>query len=399
MSRRPWTSAAILVGLLLVVLTAVIIAPSTEKGRSHSSLSAGVDGVRLARDLATRLGWEAETRTIAFSDTIRDPAPVQVLVDARVGAREAHALLDFVRAGGSLLVAGEAGALDDSLPLVSEAAGELVEGEGAGECPAADPWQAQLSRFTQFGSARWRRPAPEDTIGFGVVAVDSEMPPRRQERVGFGFPLGGGRIVAIADENYLVNDVVRRCELGAGVSFVRMIEYLTRGERGQRIAFDEYHHGYGVRGGSLTAIRMYLEGTRSGRMLAQMSVAGLLLLFAFAPRPLAPRDPSRVSRRSPLEHADALAHAYAGVGATRTATARLLAGVRRRSRRDRTRGRDTDEALLAAAAAASPEAATAAQVVARALESGVPDRDLPEVASAVHSIEHALTQRTNSPAR
>jgi len=204
-------------------------------------------------------------------------------------------------------------------------------------------------------------------------------------------PLGAGRIVLIADENFVANDVIRRCELGTDVAFVRMIEYLAHGQRGLRVAFDEYHHGYGVRGGSFTAMRLYLSGTPSGRMLAQIAVAGLLLLLAAAPRPLEPRDPTHIARRSPLEHADALAHAYSSVNATRTVTARLLAGVRRRSR-GRSRGKDADAAFLTAAATMSPAASKAAALVGDALERAVPARQLPEVATALETIEHELSR-------
>src|SRR6185503_17294434 len=104
------------------------------------------------------------------------------------------------------------------------------------------------------------------------VRGDSGRP--RRLRSGLGMPLGAGRVVLIADESFLTNDVIRRCELGTDVGYVRMIEYLSGGQRGVRVAFDEYHHGYGVRGGSFAAIRMYLAGTASGRMLAQIAIAG-----------------------------------------------------------------------------------------------------------------------------
>lgn len=400
MNRKTWTSAAILVALLGLVALAVLFAPSRQQGKPHSSYSAGVDGLRLANDLAGRLGWKTEARETAFSDTLREPAPVQVLVSARVSAIEAGALLTFARNGGRLLVAGPAGALDDSLPLVAGEQGELAESRATAGCPDRGPWPTMLSQFSRISTARWRRPAPADTVGFGRVLVRREASgDLREERAGFGFALGQGRIVAVADPNLLANDVIRRCELEADVTFVRMIEYLGAGSRGQRIAFDEYHHGYGVRGGSLTAIRMYLAGTPSGRMLAQMAVAGLLLLLAFAPRPLIPRDPAHVTRRSPLEHADALAHAYAGVHATRTAASRLVAGVRRRTRRDRLRHRESDEALLATAAATSAEAAGAAALVTQAMDGRLADRELPRVAEAVRTIEQALTHRSAPPTR
>lgn len=401
MTRGTYTSAAVLGGLLVLVILAVLVSPSAESGRPHSSRSAGLDGVRLAHDLIGRLGWKPEAREVPFTDSLADPAPIQVLVRAQVAAPEAHALLEHVRRGGSLLVAGATGALGDSLPTVPDDFGEPTARPAGDGCQPGTLWASQLSQFGRVLGIGWRRPAPPDTVGFGDVVVRpaSERGPARVRRAAVGFEMGAGRIVVVADGNYLVNDVIRRCETAADISLVRMMEYLSPGMQGSRVAFDEYHHGYGVRGGSFTAIRMYLGGTGSGRMLAQMGVAGLLLLFAAAPRPLAPRDPSRVPRRSPLEHADALAHAYAGVSATRTATMRLLAGVRRRTRRDRVRSRESDQELLATAGALSPAAAAAAARLTAALEAPVPAKELPGVAADMATIEFVLAPRSTPPIR
>lgn len=389
MTRRTLVSAWILGGLISLVFLAVLVAPSVEKGRPSSSYSAGADGIRLAHDLIERLGWKPEAREVPFSDTIRDPAPIQVLVDADVSDGEAANLLSFVRQGGALIVAGSNGAIQDSLGMVAQPNAVYVEDQYAPNCDRRGTWQSELTNSSLTNGIAWSKPLPRDTVGYGNVLV------RRRDdhaaRSAVGMPYGAGRIVLIADENFLSNDVIRRCELGTDVAFVRMIEYLSGGQRGMRVAFDEYHHGYGVRGGSFAAMRMYLSGTASGRMLFQLAVAGLLLLFAAAPRPLAPRDPSHIARRSPLEHADALAQAYASVNATRTVTSRLLAGLRRRSR-GRSRARDADAAFLAAAAAMSPSAAKAADIVGNALERSVPARQLPEVAAALDTIEHELSR-------
>jgi hypothetical protein len=128
-------------------------------------------------------------------------------------------------------------------------------------------------------------------------------------------------------------------------------------------------------------------------MLGQIAFAGLLLLIAAAPRPLSPRDPLRIARRSPLEHADALAHAYAAVGATRTATSRLLSGVRRRTRRGRPGSRESDEQILATAGATEPATGQATALITRALQEPVPVRELPNVAAAISAVENALNSR------
>jgi hypothetical protein len=388
MKKRHPRATLTLIALVAAVVIAFLAAPNTASGPEYSSFSSTEKGVKLGRDLLDRLGWTTETRIVEFSDTLRAPAPVQVLVNASVAADEAHALLESVRAGGALLVAGDGGSLEDSLPTTSWSSAALLP-ESEGYCTPSSALDMMV--ITEMGALRWRRPPPPDTIGFGLVGRPSGR--LRRQRVAFGFPLGRGRIVHVADANFLVNDIVRRCEYGADISFVRMMEYLSMGRRDLRVAYDEYHHGYGVRGGSIAAIRMYLEDTSSGRMLAQIGVAGLLLLFAAAPRPLAPRDPLRMARRSPLEHADALGRAYLSVKATRTATARLLAGVRRRARRDRLRGRQTDTEFLAAASALSAEASAASATVANALNHQVPELELAGVATALQTIEQAFTSR------
>src|SRR4051812_38489783 len=105
MTRSTRLSLMALLGLVALVFIALLLAPVNERGRPYSSYSAGLDGVRLARDLTSRLGWPSEARIVPFSDTLSAPAPVQVVVNAGVSAGEAHMLMRFVRAGGSLLVA------------------------------------------------------------------------------------------------------------------------------------------------------------------------------------------------------------------------------------------------------------------------------------------------------
>ena len=385
MAKRKLSSGLILLGILGLVVLAVLIAPAEEnQGGPYSTLSAATEGARIVYDLSGRLGWSPERRNVEF-DKDTNPAPVQVLIDVSPGAVESHALLEFVRRGGSLLVAGVDGGLGDSLHLTSGLEGDF---ERAGPGCHGDPFEAVLAVPRPIATIRWRQPPRSDTIGFGMIRR------RRGEgaRPAVGFALGSGRVIVVADADMLANDVVRICANDADVVYVRMMEYLTGGERGRRIAFDEFHHGSGIHGGSLAAIRQYMLTTPSGRMLGQVALAGLLLLFAAAPRPLAPRDPERIARRSPLEHADALAHAYMAVGATRTATARLIAGVRRRTRRGRNT-RESDEQLLATAAATSSAAAGAARTIEVALDRGVPNREMPGVAAAVSVIEQALLSR------
>jgi hypothetical protein len=251
-----------------------------------------------------------------------------------------------------------------------------------------------ISRFpVTVNAITWSRPAPAGAV---PIVVTNSASTRRVE-AGVGFPLGAGRVVAVGMPELFVNTIVRICSWGADVAVARSYEYLA-GDAAprERLVFDEYHHGYGAHGGSFTAMRMYLAGTGSGRFLAEGLVAGLLLLFAAAPRPIVPKEPERIVRRSPLEHAEALGNAYADVGATKTATVQLVAGLRRRAGRlvaAPTSASDVE--FLDAAVARSPSLAQSAAVIKRALREAGPVKEFSIVGDAVREMERTLL--TSSP--
>jgi hypothetical protein len=117
-----------------------------------------------------------------------------------------------------------------------------------------------------------------------------------------------------------------------------------------------------------------------------------VLLLALAPRAIRPRDPERIERRSPLEHVDALARAYAQVGAGRTAATHLLRGVRRRLERGGARPRTvrTDEEFLRSVAQTDPTLSADVELVRRALADGAPKEALAEAGAALARIEASL---------
>jgi hypothetical protein len=182
------------------------------------------------------------------------------------------------------------------------------------------------------------------------------------------------------------------------VMAVRMLEYLDVRRDGtdahRRILFDEYHQGYGEQRGSMAAVAAYLVGVGSGRLLFQLLAAGLVLLLAAAPRLIPPFDPEFIERRSPLEHVDALGRAYAQVGATRSATARLLRGVRRRLAGGAIRaGVDaTDDAFLDRAQREAPRIAGEIDLIRRALRSSISRRDFASIGAALERLELSLTR-------
>jgi hypothetical protein len=96
----------------------------------------------------------------------------------------------------------------------------------------------------------------------------------------------------------------------------------------------------------------------------------------------------------------ALARAYARVGASKTATARLLRGVRRRVERaawqdspEQARRELTDTAFLELAVRRHPALADDANLIRRALDRPVSRQELENVGSALQRLESTLTPR------
>jgi hypothetical protein len=142
------------------------------------------------------------------------------------------------------------------------------------------------------------------------------------------------------------------------------------------------------------AVSAYLVRIGSGRLLFQLLAAGIIVLLAAAPRLIPPHDPERIERRSPLEHVDALGRAYAQVGATRSATARLVRGVRRRLAGGAIRpGVDaTDDAFLDRALRDAPRLAGDVAIIKKALHAPVSRREFASVGAALEQLELSLTR-------
>jgi uncharacterized protein DUF4350 len=421
----------ILAAVATLIVLAALLTPEQQQARSGdqrlTSRSTGTNGAGLFYDLAGRLGWRV-SRRVADTLGATGPRAIHAVLwpAADVRMTEAHALLEHVRQGGALLlVIGEGGALEDSLHVAHGAGGTGALGPGSGLDVSIDPddetehtgdceavpadrtaglpmWPSQQMLLY---SLVWRRAPPPNRVTFMTTAqraLGTSRGAPRIEPAAVGFPYGLGRIVVISDPDLLRNDVLRRCGWRADVVAIRMLEYLSAGAvdgvRRDRLVFDEYHQGFGDQPGTLRAIGRYLATTPSGHTVLQLGLAGLVLLAALAPRLLPPRDPERIERRSPLEHVDALARAYQRVGATRTATAQLLHGVRRRTERlSRGAGADrSNDLFLDWAARRVPDRAEDIALIRRVLAAttGVPSAmsgaSLTLVGDALQRLERSL---------
>ncbi len=414
-TRLPWYSRPAIVlpiTAALIVFTA-LATPQPDSGRGGDSrlttYSTAPMGGRIFYDLARRLGWNVEQRRTA--DWPADSDAIITELDPVVPLRstDVHALLERVRGGGALLVMLGPGShlLADSLHLVfgrsvyrSKDPNGSRDAEG---CPAEEKgvfnrrmlytlWPGDQVTLRQIG---WRGPKPDSVVPL-IETARRPIFERDGRSAAIGFVYGRGRIVAGADPDVLRNDAIRVCKYGLDVDAARMLDFLSeRGDSPRRhIAFDENHQGYGEQRGTMGAIAKYLVGTSTGRLLFQLLAAGVVLLLVLAPRLIPPHDPERIERRNPLEHVDALGRAYATVGATRSATARLLRGVRRRLAGGSIRpGVDaSDEAFLERARRDAPKLGDEIALIKKALHSPVTRREFASVGAAIEQLELSLTR-------
>lgn len=404
----PWYARprVVLTSLVVLVLASALLSRERVSGRSGdprlSAYSAQPLGARLLYETANRLGWNVvRTRSNPLP---RSDASIVALLDPpdMIRPADAHAILEFVRAGGGLLLAlGQGtGSLADSLRVTPATVSGVVDSRVLSDACS------DVSRFNRDGL--WIGAATLIPItGRGLDAARSDtlllvrVGGSRRRAATFrpaivAMPYGRGRIVVAADPDVFRNDALRDCRFGLDVPAVRALEYLRDGgpTRRSTLVFDEFHQGGARRAGVGGAVQRYLADTRSGHALLQLSIAGIVLLLAMAPRLLVPRDVSRMERRSPLEHVDALARAYEQVRASRTATSRLVRGLRRRVQRgsSRTRTMESDEAFLDRVAETMPTIAADVTIVRSALGESLEPRQFQTVGDAIARIEDKLTR-------
>jgi hypothetical protein len=380
-------------------------APGKSQG-GLSSYSTAPGGAGIVYDLAGRFGWRTERR-ITTLDSLRRRGDtrhtVQVVLapSEPLGAHEIHDLLENVRNGGGLVFSldGDDGLLDSI-------------GVNVG-------FRAQFMTVTTVESGTPRATSEDSTCDHGRISSTADLfaippevraitwtrhAPGRVEPLlhagpgaarfvsGVGFPMGKGRVAIVGGSDVFSNAAVRVCRLDADIAAMRLVEY-TRPPSGAApvLVFDEFHHGFGVHGGSLKAAVAYLSRASTGHLFAQALVAGLLLLLAMAPRPLVPRTVTQIMRRSPLEHAAALGRAYEDVRATRTATSSLVSGLRRRMRGIVAVPSSADDGeFLKAVVRRIPSLAPRVEIVNRARTSDTPKREFAAVGQALATIEEQL---------
>lgn len=441
--RRARRGTFITLGVLaMLVAMVVLLTPVQDNASNDTELTTiphGPGNAKLAADLARRLGWRVQTRTVPLTGTLDSTVIYAVFGGPTAMApSERAAVQSAVQRGAGLLLAStddDAFRLPSALGLRVGKAGS-VTATPLGSCPPENDAFATLRsrpRMLTYDTAlseKRRRagdvPYPQNarTLLSSAVRIDEEdddpdaekdsvapagslatnarrtaadsaaLASRRKNPVSepktepqpsvVAFALGRGRVVAMADPDLLRTDQLRSCRMGAALTFVRGLEYLSEG-RQRMIVFAEYYQVARSDGPSVV-LGEWLRGTGSGRMVLTLMGACVILLLARGRRTLAPVYRVREERRSALEHVDALATAWQAVRGTRTVARMLARGIRRRHAAGRWRSLD-DTAFLSALAERYPAIADDAAQLTRAIASPVAPSDLPALRKAAAHID------------
>lgn len=346
--------ARILSTIAILLFLFVIFAPQTVSDVSarYSSYAAGPRGTRALYELLGRIGFSTSRNEKALAAP-PDSASTYVLIAPAqpLTSFEENRLLAAVRSGAVLVFTWDSQTLTDSLGFdLSSPSNQfytLAHAAVAGGNPdvrdasldastvfeASIPITVTVTSTTPAGNQAflWLDPSRFRRRANGASERTSPDSIRRPALV-LGHKFGRGYAIAVAPAEILMNQALRQ-SLPA-IAIVRAIRYansaIGRLPGSNKVIFDEYHHGFGTHADMVAAIEHALGATPVGRMTLELLAAALVLLLAFAVRPLAPVSDPPASRRSPLEHVGALAHAYSQVHASTLGAQRLVRGLRRR---------------------------------------------------------------------
>jgi hypothetical protein len=239
-----------------------------------------------------------------------------------LAASEAEHLHRWLAAGGQLILLAANG-----WPLRQRvAAGELeLREESVNDDETGDTFLSRYApglHWTKAGQMTTGRAAgpsvPDGEIilgwrrSFATTGGAKVIASAGNAAVAVEIPVGQGRIIAIADPRMASNGALRRSD-----NAVWLIS-LAAGWNAGKILFDEYHHGFGQKRGTLELTRAFFL-TPWGWCVLQIIVAGLLYIFVYRRRFGRIREMPAPNRASPLE----LVEARAGV--LRVAAAQGLA--------------------------------------------------------------------------
>jgi hypothetical protein len=348
-------AALLVVGIALGLWAANRGAREPEVDFRTSTYRSGPNGSKALHEILLGLGRLSERRRTSLStlSTERAHRPaILVLLDPvmDLGRDELAQVVRYVRAGGAVVATGYGAGLTECAGWRTQW-GRLGNADSIGvraletdvqlpptervltarPAPDSQPGgRTPLSRLRKStrsgeddddrpGSCATLVPFEVDTV---VIALNNRPAILRLRY------RGGGTITLAADRRWFTNRAWRDTNLP-----IALLPLLTpRPERPGRVAWDEYHQGFGSGNQGSFAGRTWewLRSTPAGWAVLQLIAVGLAWLAMTAVRFGPALSVIERRRRSPLEHLEALGAGLESAADVDTAVQRLVLGLRRR---------------------------------------------------------------------
>jgi len=331
-------------GVFSVVLIAALIGWE-QLGRQEDATagirttrSTNVEGMLVCYTLFERLGMTVKRMELPFSTDSLDAVDALWVVDPLLAIRGAEraALEDWVRRGGVVACSASVGhSLNVLHPIELPACRRCCDSTHRprattrsvlpsleGDFPLArDVASAEFATNAAINIDMSEQPA--ETSCLEVLFADPAGP-RAVTR-----SMGEGRVIVLADSSFLANGWLGRQH--NAVLAVNLIAYCFEHAGGARVAFDEYHLGYGRHETGWSVLAAMLWHSSPGWAVLTLTVSGILLLICRGRRFGTRRHPVRSQRRSKLEYVHAVGATYRAAGAHGLALKLILQGFRQRA--------------------------------------------------------------------
>ena len=339
-------------GLALLLATAIGVAvwAASRKPRVQtyddsraSTFLSGPRGAKGLHQVLIRMGRPSDRRRTALFTLTERPPAILAVVDPPYNLQDAELdeVVAFVLDGGAVVSVGRGGG-------ITRCTGWQIGPDGYRDDSVAVARRGELNLPRV---ARWLtvRKTDETESGGGIQGLVKgsqandrcgELVPTRTETIVIavnGRPViqrftyaNGGTITLAADEGWFTNSVWRSTD----VPLVVLPLLTPRAERPGRVAWDEYHQGFGSHGQPIAGrIWTWLTHTPAGWALLQLIAVALMWLAITAVRFGPARHVIVRKRRSPIEHLEALGAGLESAADADTAVQRLALGLRRRLNR------------------------------------------------------------------
>ena len=348
-----WLALLLAVAVSVAVFAGVRSPKPTPENELPSTFLAGPGGSKALYDVLVRLGQPVERRRTALFNLTRD-APhrpgLLVLIgpSLQLQPAELEEVVRYLRDGGAVLAAGNAGGITDCLGWQSKQSRKQDEVDSMAVVSPVSQLDLRLPPATRYLAPR--ETGPEDSAprwrAIGQLRKEGGCPALAalgQEVLlvaGPPFPhagrpiivrlryRGGGRAVLAADPEYFRNRSWRDSDVPLVVTPL-LLPPASPARRG-RVSWDEYHHGYGREGSISGAVLGWLARSPGGWAILQVVAVALVALAAAAVRFGPALTVIERRRRSPLEHLEALAAGLEGAAGVETAVGLIVSGLRRR---------------------------------------------------------------------